>query len=84
MNVIAIHKITDQAKFWETLRTPAKLPDGIKVQSVLPSVEGTTAVCIWQADSVETVEKLVVSTVGQYSKNEFFAVDASTAFGIPG
>ena len=84
MNIIAIHKISDPAKFWEVLGSNNQLPEGVKVQGMLPGTDGSIAVCIWQADSLETVKNIVVSAVGKYSSNEFFAVDASKAFGLPG
>jgi hypothetical protein len=80
MYVIAIHDISDPTRFFGT--APA-MPDGVTLHSVMPNDGGSRAVCVWQADSVDEVERLVEGTVGDYSRNQYFQVDAQNAQGLP-
>jgi hypothetical protein len=81
MHVVAIHAITDPEKFWGG---SLDLPEGTTLPTVAPNADGTRAICIWQTDSVETVQKLVEDAAGAISTNEFFAVNDQTAQGLPG
>jgi hypothetical protein len=84
MYVLAIHRISNPAKFWEILQGAGPLPPGIAVHQTLPNADGTTAVCLWKADSLATVRAIVDGAVGQFSENELFEVDAEAAQGLPG
>jgi hypothetical protein len=83
MYVLAIHRISNPAKFWEVLQGAGPLPPGINVHQTLPSPDGKTAVCLWEADSLQTVRGIVDGAVGQFSENELFEVDAKNAQGLP-
>lgn len=82
MYVIAIHAISDPERFFEaSASTP--VPEGMTLHSVLPNGDGSRAVCVWEADSADSVRRLVDDTVGESSSNEFFEVDAGNAQGLP-
>lgn len=87
MYITAIHQITDPEKFWQTVRahTPpaAGLPAGVVLHATFANGDGTKAVCLWQAKTVDTVRDLVDSALGQFSRNEFFEVSKETAVGLP-
>jgi hypothetical protein len=84
MYIVARHQISDPEKFWATAQEAvANLPHGVKLHYTLPNTEGSAAVCLWEADSVDIVKNLVDSTVGQVSKNEFYEVDSKNAVGLP-
>jgi len=83
MFIIVNHTIRDAGRFWGDLRAAGAPPEGTKVHQMLPSSDGASAVCLWEADSVDTVRSLVEKTVGSSSSNTFFAVDASNAMGLP-
>jgi hypothetical protein len=40
-------------------------------------------VCLFKSDSVDTVRNLVDDATGKISKNEFYAVNAGGALGLP-
>lgn len=88
MYITAIHQITDPEQFWQTVRsaTPpaAEFPAGIVLHSTFADGNGTKAVCLWEADTVDEVQDLVDSALGQFSRNEFFEVSKETAIGLPG
>ena len=84
MFIVVEHHISNQAKFWEAISESAnKLSDGLKVHSVLPSIEGNEAVCIWEASDLNSIKSLVENTVGDYSTNNYFPVNSSNAVGLP-
>jgi hypothetical protein len=82
MHVVAIHSISDPDKFWETA-DESKPPEGVALHSAFPNEDGSRAVCLWEADSLDTVRQLVEDTVGDVSSNEFFEVNAGNAQGLP-
>jgi hypothetical protein len=82
MYVIADHRISDPERFFEAAAS-TPVPEGMTLHSVLPSGDGSRAVCLWEADSSEAVKELVENTVGDSSDNEFFEVNAENAQGLP-
>ena len=82
MHVVAIHSISDPEKFWGTAGS-AELPDAVKLHSALPNDDGSRAVCLWEADSVDAVRRVVEDSVGDVSENEFFEVNPQNAQGLP-
>jgi hypothetical protein len=83
MHVVVIHSISDPERFWATAEE-SELPEGINLHSALPNEDGSRAVCLWEADSVDAVKQTVNDTVGDVSDNEFFGVNAENAQGLPG
>ncbi|MFN0071326.1 MAG: hypothetical protein ACKVVP_07530 [Chloroflexota bacterium] len=51
---------------------------------MLPNRDGSTAVQLWEAGSVETVRSLIDSALGDVSQNEYYEVDSQKAMGLPG
>jgi hypothetical protein len=82
MYVTAIHDISDPEKFWGAAES-TEIPEGIVLHDVFPNADGTRAVCLWEADTVEAVQSLVDGTVGDVSRNEFYGVNAQNAQGLP-
>lgn len=83
--VVAIHDIADPDGFWSAADPSMQFPPGITLHSTYPRGDGSRAVCLWEADSVDAVRQLVDGVVGDYSKNEFYEVDAGHAgtLGLP-
>jgi hypothetical protein len=76
--IVAIHDISDPDRFWNAA-DPSALPPDIALHATYPRSDGSRAVCLWEADSVETVRNLIESTTGDASRNEFFEADAQHA-----
>jgi hypothetical protein len=77
MYVAAIHNISDPEKFWSF--DPNAIPADVSVLSTFPNSDGSRALCLWEADSVETVRSLVDGMSGDSSTNEFFEVNEQHA-----
>jgi hypothetical protein len=76
--IVAIHEISDPDRFWGAA-DPSAIPEGITLHASYPRGDGSRAVCLWEADSVDAVRNLVESTTGGASQNEFFEADAQHA-----
>jgi hypothetical protein len=76
--IVAIHDISDPDRFWGAADLSA-LPSGVTLHASYPRGDGSRAVCLWEADSVDTVRDLVESVTGDASRNEFFEADSQHA-----
>jgi hypothetical protein len=76
--IVAIHDISDPDRFWNAA-DPSTIPPEVALHATYPRDDGSRAVCLWEADSVETVRNLIESTVGDASQNEFFEADPQHA-----
>ena len=86
MFIVAKHRISDPERFWEAVRTAmaGPQPEGVRLHGTYPNQGGTEAVCLWEADSADTVRDAVERVTGDASRNEFFEVDPTNAVGLPG
>jgi hypothetical protein len=80
MYVMTIHSISDPEAFWAGA---LDLPEGTEQPIAWPSADGTHGVCVFKSDSVNTVKSLVDGATGKISKNEFYAINAGGALGLP-
>ena len=74
MYVVVQHTVSDPAVFWNSA-DPNKLPAELKLHHTFPTPDGTRAVCIWEARSVDAVREFVEPLLGRASRNEYFAVE---------
>ena len=83
--IVAIHDISDPERFWGAADPSQEFPAGIALHSSYPRAGGTRAVCLWEADSADTVRNLIESVTGDSSRNEFFEVDPQhpNVLGLP-
>ena len=82
MYVGVIHHISDPERFEEAEERAleAGLPEGFSLPIHAATPDHTTAICIWEGESVEAVKDLVESVVGEYSENEYFEMEVD---GLP-
>ena len=84
MHVIAVHDIRDPEAFGAAAgEAIAAIPAGMKLHSMFPSEDGSRAVCVWEAGSVEDVRSYVDNASGDLSKNEYYPVADAQAIGLP-
>ncbi|MEX0966248.1 MAG: hypothetical protein WD077_03355 [Bacteroidia bacterium] len=80
MYILIYHKIHKPGEFWERARSSvADLPAHIKLHSILPNQDGTTATCLWEAPSIKDVRDFVTHHVGELNEMELFEVDMDKA-----
>jgi hypothetical protein len=83
MYVVVQHRIKDPQMAFargEKLIKGEGAPPGMRSLQFYPSQDGSAVTCLWQADSVSTVQEYCDSTLGDSSENTCYAVDETQAF----
>jgi hypothetical protein len=88
MHAVIRHYISDPAQWDRSVKNimsmieQQRLPSGLKPLQFLPSVDGGTADCIWEAGSLGAIQKFIDrETAG--ARNEYFEVNEEAAIGLP-
>ena len=75
MYVVVNHAINDTARFWALAQSAtSNLPNGMSVIHSFPSPDGKKAVCLWEADSVNSVRTFLDQATAGMARNEYFEV----------
>lgn len=83
MYVVTHHRFIDPPTAFargEKLIRNEDAPTGVVGLQFYPARDGSEAVCLWEAPSLESVQEYVDSTLGDSSSNPSFVVDAEQAF----
>ena len=83
MYICIHHSISDPAAFWSTAEQISNLPPHVKLHHSFPTKDGSRAVCIWEADSIDALRSIVEPMVGHASRNEYFEVENKEAVSMP-
>lgn len=84
MYIVVEHRITNRHAFMTAgQELLGSRPSGLQAHQFFPSADGSRAVCLWEANSVDDVRGWVESKVGTSSDNGYFAVSAEQALGLP-
>ena len=85
MYVVVQHRIKNpQVAFsrGEKLIKNEGAPHGVRGLQFYPSRDGAAVTCLWEAPSVESVQRYVDSTLGDSSENACYEVAAEQAFSL--
>jgi hypothetical protein len=82
MFTIAIHQISDPEKFWAGAQN-LEVPTGLTLHSVIGSQDGTKAVCVWEAGSLESIRDFVDPATEGMAANEYFQANEQYSMGLP-
>jgi hypothetical protein len=82
MYIVVQHTISEPAAFWNAA-DPTTFPPEPKLHHTFPTPDGTRAVCIWEADSIDAVRNLLEPLMGRFSRNEYFPVENREGFARP-
>jgi hypothetical protein len=79
---VAIHEIADPGRFWGG---DLQLRPGMALHDIFPRGDASKAVCLWEADSADSIHQVLDDGVGDASRNEIFEVDTEhpAAQGLP-
>ena len=85
MQVVVIHRITDPEKFFSANaeEVAGGGPPGVQGRQFFPAKEGSSAVCLWEADSIDSLRNYLDPATAGMSENTYFEVDAERAMGLP-
>jgi hypothetical protein len=82
MYIMVQHTVSEPAVFWNSA-DPRNLPSQVKLHHTFPTPDGTRAVCIWEADSVDVLKGFLEPMLGKASRNEYFQVENREGFARP-
>lgn len=85
MYILVSQTISMPAEFWGTVQHHLNnLPDDdvIKLISVFPNENMDQCVCVWEADSIETLDGYLRNKIGMVSKNSYFQINEANAIGL--
>ena len=84
MLVIAQHTITDPQAFWAKAQSViGNTPAGTSVLSVFPSQDGKTGTCVWEATSVDELQKFLDEASEGIATNFCYEVNEAAGIGLP-
>ena len=86
MTIVVYHEVNNPAEFWGAAqKSLPELPaNGVqRVIQVLPNEDMTKATCVWEADSIETLDSYLRSKVHDWSKETYYEVNTANAMGLP-
>jgi len=74
MFIMVQHTISEPAAFWNAADRTT-FPSEVKLHHTFPTPDGTRAVCIWEAASVDAVRNTLEPLIGNISRNEYSQVE---------
>jgi len=83
MYVVVQHRIKDQPTAFsrgEKLIKNEGAPAGVRGLQFYPSRDGSSVTCLWEAPSVDSVQRYVDTTLGESSENACYEVASEQAF----
>ena len=84
MSISVIHRISDPDSFRATAASAANdIPADIKLHQTVTSNDRSTAICLWEAASVDRVRELLDPLFEGACKNEYLAIHPSSSMGLP-
>ena len=83
MFIVVEHTITNQDVFFGLVPKVTDAPSGIKALQFFPSLDKNQAICLWEANSVDTLKGFLEPLTAKSSRNIYFGVDSKKAMGLP-
>jgi hypothetical protein len=84
MFVSVIHRISDPDAFFAAATSATKdIPAAITLHQTVTSNDRSTAICLWEASSVDGVRDFLEPLFELVCKNEYFPIDALSSMGLP-
>ena len=86
MYVVVHHTIKDPETAFargEKLVKNDGAPAGARGLQFFPAADGSAVSCLWEAESVESIQQYVDSTLGDAAQNTCFEVNTAQSFADP-
>ena len=84
MFVAVEHTIQDPEVFWAMAgEIVPNLPAHVKLHQCFPNKSGTRGICIWEGESVRSVQLYLDGKVGHVSSNDYFEVENKDSIALP-
>lgn len=85
MYIVVNHDINNAADFWASAqKNLPNLPEaGVKrVVSVLPNQTMDKCVCVWEADTIDSLDSYLRDKVKDWSKDSYYELNQPAAMGF--
>ena len=86
MIIVVNHKINNTADFWAAAqKSLPELPaSGVqRVLLVMPNADMSQANCVWEADSIDSLNTYLRSKVNNWSEESYYELNAAASMGVP-
>jgi hypothetical protein len=84
MYILVQHTISDPAIAWSRAQHALpSLPAHLKLHHSIPTPDGTTAICVWEADSIATLKAYLDPMLGPAADNAYFEVVNKEGVALP-
>jgi hypothetical protein len=82
--ILVQHTISDPATAWNRAQAalPA-LPPHLKLHHSIPTPDGSTAICVWEAESITTLKTYLDPMLGPAAANTYFEVVNKEGVALP-
>jgi hypothetical protein len=82
--IVVQHRITDPEGFLgRGEEVVGNAPSGVRALQFCPSQDHGTAVCLWEAESIDALRDYLDPVSEGFAENTYYAVDEEHAFGVP-
>ncbi len=85
MIILVNHEVNNPTDFWASAqKSLPELPvSGVqRIIQVMPNNDMTVATCVWEADSIEALDKYLRTKVFNWSKEKYYEVNTANAMGL--
>jgi hypothetical protein len=84
MYILVQHTVSDPSKVWSRAQQAvANIPGHLKLHHSIPTPDGKKAVCIWEAASIDTLQKFLDPMLGPDAHNQYFEVVNKEGVALP-
>ena len=84
MYILVQHTISDPNTMWaRAQQSLPSLPAHLKLHHSIPTHEGKTPVCNWEAESIGNLKEYLDPMLGPSAKNEYFEVVNKEGVALP-
>lgn len=83
MYIVVQHEIIDPETAFargEKLVANEGAPAGARGLQFYPAVDGSAVTCLWEADSVDSIQAYVDATLGDSARNRCYEINADKSF----
>ena len=84
MYILVQHSVSDPTTVWPRAQQGlATIPAHLKLHQSIPTPDGRKAICIWEAASIDTLQKFLDEMLGPDAHNQYYQVVNKEGIALP-
>ncbi|MBA3886482.1 MAG: hypothetical protein H0X67_12235 [Acidobacteria bacterium] len=84
MYILVQHTMTDPASAWtRAQQSLGSLPSHLTLHHCFPAPDGTKGICVWEAESIPTLQGFLDDALGAGARNEYYEVVNKEGVAVP-